>query len=105
MANNNKKTAAAAKAEAEPVTRPQRSLTYMAGSVFGLGVLALFALLIGEGILGQTKAGIKSFDANPIWGTLAFLAPLAITLGFLLFIVVVIIRVVARSRAAKGADK
>jgi hypothetical protein len=102
VANNNKNPKVAAKPEPEPVTRLQRALTFMAGSVGGLGVLALFALLIAEGILGQTPAGVKQFDANPIWGTLSLLIPMAITIGFLLFIVVVILRVVARSRAAKG---
>jgi hypothetical protein len=97
---NNKKNRDAATPAPVPVTRLQRSLMYMAGSVLGLGILAIVALLIGEATL-KTAA----FEASPIWVTVAFLPELAIPLGFLLFIVLIIITFVQRSRAAKGADQ
>jgi membrane protein implicated in regulation of membrane protease activity len=99
VANNKKNRDAAAPAPV-PVSRLQRSLMYMAGSILGLGVIAIIALLIGEATLKPAN-----FDGSPIWVTVAFLPELAIPLGFLLFIALIIVTYVQRSRAAKGADQ
>jgi hypothetical protein len=91
---------AAVKEPAAPISRVQRTLAFMAGSIFGLGVIAIFALLIGEAIVKTSL-----FETSSIWLTVAFLPDIALPLGFLLFIVLLIITAVGRSRAAKGAGK
>ena len=73
---------------------------YIAGSVLGLGIIAIVALLIGEATLKPA-----AFEASPIWAVAAFLPEIAIPLGFLLFIALIIVTYVGRSRAAKGAGK
>ncbi len=83
-----------------PVTRLQRSLMYMAGSVLGLGIIAIIALLIGEATLKSTI-----FQSSPFWSIAALLPAIAIPLGFLLFIVLIVVTYVQRSRAAKGAGE
>ena len=100
VANNNKKSTAPEKPASAPVSRVQRSLMYMAGSILGLGVIAIIALLIGEASLSTA-----AFQGSPIWDVVAFLPALAIPLGFLLFIVLLIVTFVQRSRAAKVAGK
>ena len=97
---NNSKNRKASDPTPVPVTRLQRSLMYMAGSIFGLGVVAIFALLIGEAIVKTSL-----FETSSIWLTVAFLPDIALPLGFLLFIVLLIVTAVGRSRAAKGADQ
>jgi len=72
----------------------------MAGSIFGLGVIAIFALLIGEAIVKTSL-----FETSSIWLTVAFLPDIALPLGFALFIVLLIITAVGRNRTAKGAGK
>jgi hypothetical protein len=99
VANNSKKREAATPAP-EPVSRAQRSLMYMAGSVLGFGIIAIVALLIGEATLKPA-----AFDGSPIWVVVAFVPEIAIPLGFFLFIVLIIVTYVKRSRTAKGADK
>ena len=100
MANNNKNAKAPEKPASAPLSRPQRALMYMAASVLGLGVIAMIALLIGEATLSNAI-----FQASPIWPVVALLPALAIPLGFLLFIALLVVTFVQRSRAAKVADK
>jgi hypothetical protein len=97
---NNKKNRNPAEPAPAPVTRLQRSLLYMAGSILGLGIVAIVALLIGEASL---KTAI--FDSSPFWRVAALLPAIAIPLGFLLFIALIAVTIVQRSRAAKGAGK
>jgi hypothetical protein len=99
VANNSKKRDASAPTPV-PVTRLQRSLMYMAGSILGLGIVAIVALLIGEATL---KTAI--FQSSPFWSVAALLPAIAIPLGFLLFVVLIIVTYLQRSRAAKGAGK
>jgi uncharacterized RDD family membrane protein YckC len=99
VANNNKKKANAA-AAAEPVSRLQRALMYMAGSVLGLGIAAIVALLIGEATITA-----KAFEGSQLWDTIAILPAIAIPVGFALLIALLIITFVKRSRAAEGASK
>jgi hypothetical protein len=101
VANNNKSTKAAANPPAAPVSRLQRSLLYMGGSVLGLGVIDIVVLLIGEATIGNTPA----FGDSPFWATAAFLPEPAIGIGFLFFIVLLIVTAVQRSRTAKDAGK
>jgi hypothetical protein len=100
VANNNKNRDLPAAAAAMPVSRLQRSLMYMAGSILGVGIIAIVALLIGEATL---KTAI--FESSPFWAVAALLPAIAIPLGFLLFIVLIIVTYVRRSRAAKDAGK
>jgi hypothetical protein len=100
VANNKKNPKAAAKPAPAPVSRIQRSLMYIAGSVLGLGVASIIALLIGEATIKPA-----AFEASSVWATVAFMPELAIPLGFLLFIVLIIVTYVQRSRTAKGASK
>jgi hypothetical protein len=83
-----------------PVSRLQRSLMYMAGSILGVGIIAIVALLIGEATLKPA-----AFESSPFWAVAAFLPEIAIPLGFLLFIALIVITYVQRSRAAKDAGK
>jgi sterol desaturase/sphingolipid hydroxylase (fatty acid hydroxylase superfamily) len=99
VANNNKNRGESA-AAAVPVSRLQRSLMYMAGSILGLGIIAIVALLIGEATL---KAAI--FESSPFWSVAAFLPEVAIPLGFLLFIALIVVTYVRRARAARDASK
>jgi hypothetical protein len=99
VANNNK-SKAPAKPEPVPVTRLQRSLMYVAGSVLGIGIIAIIALLIGEATIKPA-----AFQGSQIWATVAFLPDIAIPLGFFLFIVLIIVVFIQRSRTAKDADK
>jgi hypothetical protein len=99
VANSNKNRDASAEAPA-PVSRLQRSLMYIAGSILGLGIIAIVALLIGEATLKPA-----AFESSPIWAVAAFLPEIAIPLGFLLFIALIVVTYVQRSRAAKDAGK
>jgi cytochrome c oxidase subunit IV len=72
----------------------------MTGSVLGLGIAAIVALLIGEATLT-----VNDFQASPIWETLAFLPAIAIPLGFALLITLLIVTFRKRSQAAKDAGK
>jgi hypothetical protein len=100
VANNNKNTKASAKPAPVPVSRAQRSLMYMAGSILGFGIIAIIALLIGEATV-KTLA----FQGSPFWAVVAFLPEIAIPLGFFLFIALIVVTYVQRSRSAKGVDK
>ena len=73
---------------------------YMAGSILGVGIIAIVALLIGEATLKPA-----AFESSPFWAVAAFLPEIAIPLGFLLFIALIVITYVQRSRAAKDAGK
>jgi uncharacterized RDD family membrane protein YckC len=99
VANNNK-TKAAAVAAPEPVSRLQRALMYMAGSVLGLGIVAIVALLIGEATIAP-----KAFQGSPFWATAALLPAIAIPLGFALLIALLVVTFLKRSQAAKDAGK
>jgi hypothetical protein len=115
MANNNKtrkpgagpvaRTTArpGAKAAAKPseeISRAQRLLGYVGGSLLGFGILALIALLLGESF------AVESVQQNiGIWGVVAFIPDIAIPVGFVLMIVLLILSFVKRSRAAEGAGK
>ena len=100
VANNKKGRAASPDPEPVPISRVQRSLLYMAGSILGLGVVAIFAILIGD--LVNEKA-IQ--DNLGLWPVVEFLPLPAIALGFLLFIALIAVTFVTRSRAAKDAGK
>jgi hypothetical protein len=99
VANNNKNRSAPAVAPT-PITRPQRMLLYVGGSVLGLGIISIIVLLIGE-------ATIKSsaFQTSAFWSTVALLPALAIPLGFLVFIALIVLTFVQRSRSAKDDGK
>jgi hypothetical protein len=73
---------------------------YMAGSILAVGIIAIVALLIGEATLKPAQ-----FQGSPIWSIVAFLPEIAIPLGFVLFIVLIAITFVSRSRAAKDAGQ
>lgn len=100
MANNDKQTRDVAAEAPLPVSRLQRLLMYMAGSILGLGIIAIIALLIGEATL---KTAI--FQTSPFWAVAAVLPAIAIPLGFLLFIALIVVTFVRRSRAVKGDGK
>jgi hypothetical protein len=73
---------------------------YVAGSILGVGIIAIVALLIGEASLKPAE-----FQGSPIWAVVAFLPEIAIPLGFFLFIALIVVTYVQRSRAAKDAGK
>lgn len=115
VANNNKHPElAAAKAAGKPtprfarptpepvtdVSRVQRILSFVAPSILGFGIIALFALLIGEAV---TPVGVS--DNSGIWAIVAFIPDIAIPVGFALLIVLIVISVRRRARAAKVASK
>lgn len=116
MANNNKhpelaaaKTAANQRSQRfarptpEPVTettRLQRLLLVVGLSILGLGVVCLFVLLIGEAV-----TPISVSNDSGIWAIVAFIPDIAIPLGMLLIIVLIVLTVVRRGRAAKVASK
>jgi hypothetical protein len=100
VANNNKRPKSAAVPPVEPVSRAQRILMYMGGSILGLGIASMIALLIGEATVPT-----KTFEGSQLWETIAFLPLPAITIGFALLIALLIVTFVKRSRAAAGASK
>ena len=99
MANNNKNRSTPAAAPA-PITRQQRLLLYVGGSVLGLGIISIIVLLIGEATIKP-----DSFQTSAFWLTVAFLPDFAIPLGFLIFIALIILTFVQRSRVAKDDGK
>jgi hypothetical protein len=99
VANNNKNRSTPAAAPA-PITRQQRLLLYVGGSVLGLGIISIIVLLIGEATIKTT-----AFQASSFWSTVALLPALAIPLGFLIFIALIILTFVQRSRVAKDDGK
>jgi uncharacterized RDD family membrane protein YckC len=99
VANNNKKSVPAASAP-EPVSRAQRVLMYMAGSILGLGIVAMATLLIGEATLPT-----KTFEGSQFWETAALLPAIAIPVGFALLLALLIVTFRKRSQAAKVAGK
>jgi hypothetical protein len=104
MANNNKRpNPASAKSEAKPVedvSRVQRILSVVGPSILGLGIIALFALLLGESL---TPLAIS--QNLGIWAIVAFIPDIAIPVGFLIIIVLLIITFRRRAQAAKVASK
>jgi hypothetical protein len=109
VANNNKhrpagSAASPAKKQAaktpEPMSRSQRLLAYVGGSLLGFGILALIALLLGESF------ALKSVQADiGIWAVIAFIPDIAIPAGFVLFIILIVITYRRRARSAEGAGK
>lgn len=101
MANSSKnKTPAKVVPAAAPVSRLQRSLMYMTGSVLGFGIIAIVALLIGEGTLTP-----KAFEGSQLWAIIATIPEIAIPLGFVLMIALLVITFRKRAQAAQGANK
>jgi hypothetical protein len=84
----------------EPLTRLQRVLLYVGGSVFGLGVIAIFALLIGEALVPLSVS-----NNIGIWGPVAFIPDIGIPLGFFILIALMIVTFRRRAQADKGAGK
>jgi hypothetical protein len=99
VANNNKNRGTAGAAPA-PITRQQRLLLYVGGSVLGIGIIAIIVLLIGEATIKSS-----SFQTSAFWSTVALLPALAIPLGFLIFIALIVLTFVQRSRLAKDDGK
>jgi nitrate reductase gamma subunit len=97
---NNKKNQKQATPPPEPLTRVQRLLLYVGGSIFGLGVVAIFALLIGEALVP-----ISVSNDIGIWGPIAFIPDIGIPLGFIILIALMIITFRRRAQADKGAGK
>jgi hypothetical protein len=108
VANNNKRTpdgqiakpAKAAKPAPPPVSRLQRALWAMVGSILGIGIVAIAALLIGEAL-----TPISISNSTGIWAVVALIPNIALPIGFVLMIVLLIMSFVKRSRAAEGAGK
>ncbi len=98
MANSNKNQTA--KAPVEEVTRLQRLLMYVGGSVLGLGIASLFALIIGDFTARQAIE-----ENQGVWPVVAFMPLLAIPAGFLALLALMIITFRRRAQAAKGAGK
>jgi hypothetical protein len=104
VANNNKHPRPTpARADAKPVeevSRVQRILSVVGPSILGLGIIALFALLLGESL---TPVAIS--EDLGIWAIVAFVPDIAIPVGFLIIIVLLIITFRRRAQAAKVASK
>lgn len=97
---NSKKNRTPAKPAGAPVSRAQRSLMYVAGSILGFGIIAIVALLIGEAV---TPLAIS--DASGIWSIVAFIPNIALPVAFVLLIVLLVITFRKRSQDAKDAGK
>jgi hypothetical protein len=97
---NNKKNRRTPAVPSVPITRPQRMLLYVGGSVLGLGILSIVVLLIGEATIKTS-----SFQSSAFWLTIAFLPDFAIPLGFLIFIGLIVLTLVQRNRLAKDDGK
>jgi cell shape-determining protein MreD len=100
VANNNKRPAKPVKPAPESASRWQRVLWAMVGSILGVGIIAIAALLIGEAV---TPLAIS--DATGIWAVVALVPNIALPLGFVLMIVLLVLTFVKRSRSAEGAGK
>ena len=97
---NSKKNRTPANPAGAPVSRAQRSLMYVAGSILGFGIIAIVALLIGEAV---TPLAIS--DASGIWSIVAFIPNIALPVAFVLLIVLLVITFRKRSQDAKDAGK
>ncbi|HEX4058009.1 MAG TPA: hypothetical protein VHX87_06815 [Galbitalea sp.] len=98
MANNKKHPKSVDPAEA--VTRLQRVLMYVGGSVLGLGIASMFALIVGDFTARQAIE-----DNQGLWPVVAFMPLLAIPAGFLALMALIVITFRRRAQAAKVADK
>jgi hypothetical protein len=86
-------------AEKTPVNdnRNERILAYMLAAAIGLSVLAIIAIIAGTGL------GVKDFDEG-IWPAVLVLPSIGLPIGFLLFIALIVMSVVKKSRAARDAS-
>lgn len=78
------------------INRVQRVLAYMVASAIGLSILAFLAVIIG------TAAGMKgdSFSQG-IWPTILVLPLFGLPLAIALFIALLVVNLVRRSREAR----
>jgi ATP/ADP translocase len=79
------------------VNRNERILAYMLASSIGLSIIGILALLIG------TAAGVNDLQSG-FWPVLAVLPPIGLTIGFLLFIALIVMSAIRKSRAARDAN-
>jgi hypothetical protein len=77
--------------------RNERILAYMLAAAIGLSVLAIIAIIAGTGL------GVKDFDEG-IWPAVLVLPSIGLPIGFLLFIALIVMSVVKKSRAARDAS-
>jgi TRAP-type C4-dicarboxylate transport system permease small subunit len=96
----------AARSAAKPAQKPeetsrlQRLLGTVGGSILGLGVIAVIALLLGESFAEQSVQ-----DNIGIWAIVAFIPDIALPVGFVLIVALLIVTFLRRARAAKVAGK
>lgn len=83
-----------------PASRVQRIVVYVGVAMLALGVVSIFALLIGE-----STTSIAVGNATGIWSIIALIPDIALPIGFVLLIVFIVMSFVRRSRAAEGAGK
>ncbi|RFA07222.1 hypothetical protein B7R21_13415 [Subtercola boreus] len=86
------------KTDAQPISRVQRILAYMVASAIGLSILAFLAVIIG------TAAGMKgdSFSQG-VWPTILVLPLFGLPLAIALFIALLAVNLVRRSREARSS--
>ena len=73
---------------------------YVGGSVLGLGIACMFALIIGE----FTAREAIQYNQG-VWPVVAFMPLIAIPVGFLTLIALMVVTFRRRAQAAKGAGK
>ena len=78
------------------VNRNERILAYMLASAIGLSVLAIIAILAGNGL------GVRDFDEG-IWPIVIVLPNIGFPIGIILLVVLVIVSARRKSRAARDA--
>ncbi|WP_142206581.1 multidrug ABC transporter ATPase [Subtercola boreus] len=86
------------KTDTQPISRVQRILAYMVASAIGLSILAFLAVIIG------TAAGMKgdSFSQG-VWPTILVLPLFGLPLAIALFIALLAVNLVRRSREARSS--
>lgn len=78
--------------------RVERALAYMVASVIVLSLASFVALIAG------TAAGMGPVDfATGIWPAVTILPLIGLPIGFVLIIVLLVVSVIRRGRAAKDA--
>jgi uncharacterized membrane protein len=80
------------------IHRNERIMAYAVAAIIALSIIAFFAIIIG------TASGMKQADFGVgLWPAIAVLPLIGLPIGLLLIIILIIVSMVRRSRAARDS--
>lgn len=82
-----------------PVSRAQRTLSYIAAALVVVSLVCIAAVLIGSAVGGMPEQG----SGEGLWPAVFLFPLIAFPIAFVLIVVVIVIAGRQRSRAAKAA--